>query len=112
MFSVQSLGPRIPTLLISAYLDPGVDSTQYEHASSTIEIDLSLELLQGIIFPLTLSDKVGVLVVSKSLLNVFDARVGPHQGYLTSRDYGANDFIAAQSWRASPRMDAPILKNK
>jgi hypothetical protein len=75
------LGTRVPALLVSPYLDHRIDSTIYEHAS-----------------------------VPKSLTNLYKSYAGPTNGYLTSRDQMANDFIQNQNWRKFPRSDVKDVK--
>jgi len=80
-FHFRHVGPRVPALLISAWLDPRVDSNIYDHAS-----------------------------VSAMLKEIFStsSKSGP-EGFLSQRDRLANNPILLQSFRASPRTDLMTL---
>lgn len=80
-FHFRHVGPRVPTLLISAWFDPRVDSNIYDHAS-----------------------------VSAMLKEIFStsSKNGP-EGFLSQRDLHANNPVLLQSFRASPRTDLMTL---
>jgi phospholipase C len=75
-FDFKYLGVRVPAILISAYLDHGLDHTSYEHAS-----------------------------ILASLKELFKLRSGGPEGFLTSRDQRANSIFANNFFRKSPRQD-------
>eukprot|EP00929_Paragymnodinium_shiwhaense_P097204 TRINITY_DN58964_c0_g1_i1.p1 TRINITY_DN58964_c0_g1~~TRINITY_DN58964_c0_g1_i1.p1 ORF type:complete len:470 (-),score=86.53 TRINITY_DN58964_c0_g1_i1:72-1481(-) len=80
-FHFRHVGPRVPTLFVSAWHDAGLDSTIYEHAS-----------------------------LPKMMKNLFGlkSRAGP-DGFLSERDRAANDPLAAHALRATPREDLITL---
>jgi phospholipase C len=75
-FHFNMLGPRVPSLLISPWLDAGLNETIYEHAT----LPASLKLL-------------------------WDLKSNGPDGFLTERDKWANDVFSTNTWRSSPRED-------
>jgi phospholipase C len=80
-FHFRHVGPRVPTILVSAWLDPRVDSYTYDHAS-----------------------------VSAMLKGIFhtNSKSGP-KGFLSQRDLEANNPVFLQWYRTSPRTDLVVL---
>jgi len=79
-YDFKYLGVRIPGLIISPWLDHAVDSTVFEHSS--------------------------VPATVKKLFNTTGR--GP-DGFLTSRDHGANELISNLKLRETPRSDVLFL---
>jgi phospholipase C len=44
VFDFTRLGPRVPAVLVSPWVEPGVDSTQYEHASIPATLNVLFDL--------------------------------------------------------------------
>jgi len=80
-FHFRHVGPRVPTILVSAWLDSRVDSYTYDHAS-----------------------------VSAMLKEIFhtSSKSGP-KGFLSQRDLEANNPVMLQWYRTSPRTDLVVL---
>jgi phospholipase C len=47
VFDFTRLGPRVPAVLVSPWVEPGVDATQYEHASIPATLNALFELGPG-----------------------------------------------------------------
>jgi phospholipase C len=75
-FDFSVLGVRVPTLLISPWFDHKVDHTLYEHSS-----------------------------IPATLKNLFNLKGRGPNGFLTCRDQNANDFLAHNVLRKTPRTD-------
>ncbi|NRA39601.1 MAG: hypothetical protein HRU15_15780 [Planctomycetes bacterium] len=76
-YDFKYLGVRIPGLLISPWLDHGVNSTLFEHAS-----------------------------VAATVKQLFNTTAKGPDGFLTERDQAANDFVSSLQLRDTPRTDA------
>ncbi len=75
-YDFKYLGIRVPAILISAYFDPKVDPTLYEHSS-----------------------------IPASLKKLFNLKSEGPNGFLTVRDKNANDIFKNNKFNNLPRKD-------